>query len=105
MVILMDRQVSDISEPVNDTLRGNPLIAKEVEIRKGEPAWSRSCGLCEYGDDDGQYAGRCLLTGRDEGSPYALFNIKDGENIPRKLDGKEVGNYCPSWIPFEAEMS
>ena len=101
----MNQQTGDLGKTVNDTLRGNPLIAKQVSVREGSEPFPRTCGLCEYGDDDGQYAGKCLLSNRGNGTPHALFQIEDGQSIPRTLDGKEVGNYCPSWIPFEAEMN
>lgn len=62
---------------------------------------SRRCGLCFYHDKpDGTDAGDCQIFG-DVAKKY--FGIRKKDILPKLVGGKQVGNYCPHWIPFDAE--
>lgn len=78
-----------VEKITEDSLRGQPFIAKEED---GIP---RTCGTCAYGDDDGHYKDECLTS-----EPSKLFGE---EVVPKELDGKEVGHYCPLWMDFRGE--
>jgi hypothetical protein len=36
-------------------------------------------------------------------TPKKLFNIPENERMPEKINGKQVGNYCPYFVDFRAE--
>ena len=67
-----------------DNLRGNKFIAKTV----GDTP--RTCNLCLYNNDGGEYKGNC---------PYFsdIFNASRNDENMTKLDGKAPGNYCKEW--------
>ena len=96
-----------LEQTTEDPLRGQPFIAKvRIYNNPNDLAYGdqieRVCNLCFYRAYEGNPNGDCQLA---ENNAKIDFGFQPDQFLPAKLDGKEVGNYCPSWIPFEAEMS
>jgi hypothetical protein len=90
-----------VDEVTDEALRGQPFIAKETTYDTPPETWRRVCDLCfyRYGQDD------VLKQNQDCGivvtpTPHALFGFKEDEHLPEQIDGKEVGNYCPHFLPY-----
>jgi hypothetical protein len=89
-------------------LRGQPFIAiAERTNRYNKKPMERVCDLCFYRENEGMESlvledggVDCLMTSK---KAHRLFGVKEDEYLPRQLDGKEVGNYCPLWLDFRAE--
>ena len=82
-----------MTENIENTLRGQPFIAK-----KDEGGHLRECQNCFYGVKEAdnssgiEYAGKCLTSGTS-----TLFSEKE---VPAELDGKKVGNFCPDFADY-----
>ena len=70
--------------PGRNTLRGNDFIA-EME---GDN--HRTCTICLYNNDGGEYKGNCPYFQDIFGAEPTLQNFQ-------MLDGKRPGNYCDKW--------
>lgn len=89
-----------------DILRGQPFIEKikkynnPEDLAYGEQI-PRACGLCFYRDRPGNITRDCeIIVHEGKKTPKELFGFKPDEYLPAKLDGKEVGNYCPYFRDF-----
>ncbi len=93
-----------VDEKTEDMLRGQKFINKTITkiIDGKECVIERICEKCFNGtiEDDVtkeiKYAGKC--------SKFEA-NILFGEQplpLPAKLDGKDVGNYCPCFTFYDA---
>ncbi|MBN2330711.1 MAG: hypothetical protein JXC85_02750 [Candidatus Aenigmarchaeota archaeon] len=67
-----------------NVLRGHRFIADTVENTP------RTCELCTYNNDGGQYTGDC---------PYfsIIFSVPRTKENMHQLEGKAPGNYCYKW--------
>jgi hypothetical protein len=97
------KQLSRLEITTTDLLRGKPILGKEhMRVQ-------RECGQCFYRQAnadtwviDGQIKlyKDCNLGG-DKAKVY--FGLSKTDELPRVLDGKEVGNYCPYFLIYDAE--
>jgi hypothetical protein len=91
-----------------DNLLGNPLVSKTLYWEPGlNPSYAlarsdrfnggsspRDCQTCYYrdGSDNSDcnhdYGGKSVKT---------LFGVHEEEIMPKQIDGKRVGHYCPHW--------
>ncbi len=94
----------DIGTKTEEALRGQPFIAKVTVYEQPKSKWERKCGLCfyRYGQSDRYKSNQnCKIV--VDPTPHKLFGFKEGEYLPEQIDGKEVGHYCPHFLPFDAE--
>jgi hypothetical protein len=81
-----------VEKIAKDTLNGQPFIA----------TWKRKCDLCFYRFGPEKIGQDCNIDA--DPTPHELFGFKKGEqHLPRQIDGKEVGNYCPHFLIYTAE--
>lgn len=88
-------------------LRGNSLIGfnnvdDDPTSRYYNAPVPRLCAICYY-----QRTGErenCRIVLRDgQKSPHELFRIADNEPMPSKIDGYEVGYFCPYFLDVGVE--
>jgi hypothetical protein len=95
--------VDNIAE---NTLRGKPFIGEIVKYTDPKDGAfgdtiERRCGLCLMRESvEGVPGDDCYIV--DE-SAHKYFGINPEEKLPKILDGKQVGNYCPYFTDFRAE--
>jgi hypothetical protein len=93
-------QINIPVKTIEDTLKGKPFIGKIVEYTVGDTI-GRKCGLCLMRETVEKVPGDdCYIA---DGSAHKYFGINPQEKLPKILDGKEVGNYCPYFTDFRAE--
>jgi len=99
--------VDKVAAEAAGTLKGQPLIATIAEYDQPPEVWDRECGLCfyRYGHDDARkQSNNCgIVVDAGKKTPHQLFGVPKGEFLPEVIDGKQVGNYCPYFLPFTAE--
>jgi len=87
------------------TFKGQPFIGEKVNYGGREGIWERECKVCfyRYGQGDMYKSNQDWTILPAEGKhPKELFGYV-GKFLPEKIDGKEIGNYCPYFLPFTAE--
>ena len=93
----------NIDKACEDALRGQKFIGKTATDKKDEI--ERICRLClyRYDADENPLEDCVIIPHKGKKTPRELFGIKKNEVLPRQLDGKEVGNYCPYFTPWYVE--
>ncbi len=83
-------------------LRGNAFVKSVQKYDEHREGWMyRQCGLCFYRDGEKNTTRDCQILVTD--TPKKLFGIPETERMPEKIDGRQVGNYCPNFVDFRAE--
>lgn len=88
----------------SDSLRGQPFVGEETTYPE-EPSyiWKRECRSCFYRVGFDNPTKDCKFNPDSEKTPKSMFGFNKDEILPAELDGKEVGNYCPFFKPWDAE--
>lgn len=60
----------------------------------------RTCDNCFYRTGPDNPDNDCQLLNNDA---KIFFGLPINEVLPKKIDGKEVGHYCPNWVDADAE--
>jgi len=70
----------------------------------------RVCSLCLYRsriekkpDNPADLPDCSMVVRKGEKTAHQLFGFKNDEYLPEIINGKEVGNYCPYFLPYDAD--
>ena len=97
----------DMDNLIQTTLRGNPFIAKVIQdyTDPNDEVYGvnqiMQCDMCFYREGPtGKISYTCH---RADKATHITFGLKTFAILPKLLDGKQVGNYCPHYLSFGAE--
>ncbi len=70
------------------------------DLAHGEE-WQRKCSLCFYRDGHPNPTKDCQIISKKH--PKEIFGFKKNDYLPQEIDGKQLGHYCPYFLPFTAD--
>jgi hypothetical protein len=81
-------------------LMGKPFIGTTVSYDSPKITVERVCCGCFYRDVEETTTKDCQMQGH---LAKAYFGIKPEDRLPMRINGREVGNYCPHFLIYDAE--